>query len=182
MPKNSAVAMITVAGVIALGLTGCSASVNVGTTSTPSVSASTLQDELAAKLTDSGRPTDSVVCKDDLPGEVGKSANCDVVYADGTKANAVLTTKSVEGDTVNFDYDVTVLMDSQQVQDVLGEKLAAQTGLEIESVECSADLPAKVGGSVDCFAASTDGQSQGYTVTVTSVENGTVNFDFQPTS
>lgn len=182
MAKAKAISTAAAATLLGVGLSACSGSVNVGTTSTPAVSAATLQSELATKLADSGRPTESVACTEDLPGEVGKTADCDVVYADGTKASAVLTTTKVEGDTVNFDYDVTVLMDRQQVQDVLGEKLAAQTGLEIESVECSADLPAKVGGTVDCSAASTDGQSQGYTVTVTSVEGDSVNFDFQPTS
>lgn len=45
----------------------------------------------------------SVTCKDDLVGEVGKTAGCDVDFNDTNSVEAVFTATKVEGTTVSFD-------------------------------------------------------------------------------
>ncbi|HOB48613.1 MAG TPA: DUF4333 domain-containing protein [Mycobacterium sp.] len=91
-------------GLLGAGLTGCSGSVEVKTGKTPSASAADLQKDLTERLTKAGNAPQSVTCRQDLVGEKGKTATCDVVFSDTNSVEAVLTATSVEGDSINFDY------------------------------------------------------------------------------
>src|SRR4051812_5036729 len=58
--------------------TGCHA----GTDQSPIVSKESLQADIADRLAKSGQPPKSVTCLQDLVGELGRTARCDVVVGE----------------------------------------------------------------------------------------------------
>jgi hypothetical protein len=96
---------VLAAVILGAGLTGCSASVKTETsvTTTKSVNADDLQKDLTDRLTKAGMTAKSVTCKDDLIGEVGRTARCDVSFSDTNNVEAVFTATKVDGTTVDFD-------------------------------------------------------------------------------
>lgn len=233
-------AVCAVLGLLGSGLSGCSVKIETGKTKT--VSGADLQKDLTDRLTKAGNPPQSVTCKQDLTGEVGKTATCDVVFSDTNSVEAVVTATKVDGDTVNYDIapvlnkeqlqksvsglvssptvscdsglegkigatatcevttndiasrrlvtvtgvsslsmdlDVTLVATKGQVQDMLKEKMAADSGTGPEDVACVDDVVAKAGNTVECVVTG-GGSRQNYIVTVTTIENDTVNFDYAP--
>jgi Domain of unknown function (DUF4333) len=61
----------------------------------------------------------------------------------------------------------------------VSEKLAAQTGQPKPKITCPEDLVGKVGTTTRCTLTGTDGGTLGVTITVSSVEEGQINFDFK---
>ena len=72
----------------------------------------------------------------------------------------------------------TATVSSDDVAQQISDQLAAQVGTAPDSVTCPGDLAAEVGTTMTCELTA-DGQSLPVTVTVTSVEGSTVNFDIQ---
>jgi hypothetical protein len=68
-------ALATVCALVA----GCDSAVGIG--GTPTVSKNDLQTDIAARLAEAGEQPQSVTCKEDLIGEIGKSARCEVVMS-----------------------------------------------------------------------------------------------------
>jgi hypothetical protein len=89
-----------VAGVL---LVGCSASVNVGS-STPKMSSGKLADLVAEKLAaTTGQPKPDVTCPEDIEGKVGTTTRCALTAGDGSTLGVTVKVTSVEGDQINFD-------------------------------------------------------------------------------
>lgn len=61
----------------------------------------------------------------------------------------------------------------------VSEKLAAQTGQPKPEITCPEDLVGTVGATTRCTLTGTDGRTLGVTITVSSVRNGQINFDFK---
>lgn len=135
-------AAITAFGLLGGGLTGCSGSVKVETKSTPSASASTLQKDLTDRLTQAGNPPQSVTCAQDLVGEVGKTATCDVVLSDTNSVEAILTATKVDGDTIDF--DISPALNTEQLQKAVAGLASTPT------VTCDGGLPGTIGASAHC--------------------------------
>lgn len=53
-----------------------------------------------------GEKMKSVECDEDLPAEVGASIRCILTAPDGTRAGVTVTTRTVEGDTADFHFQV----------------------------------------------------------------------------
>lgn len=64
----------------------------------------------------------------------------------------------------------------ENVEGQIAQQLAEQVGETPDSVSCPGDLPAEVGAKMECTLTE-GGQTLGVTVTVTSIEGSTVNFD-----
>lgn len=127
-----------------LVLSGCSAKVETSTdvSKKASVSAEDLQKDLNDRLSKAGMTAKSVSCKDELVGEVGKTARCDVSFSDTNSVEAVFTATKVEGDTVSF--DIAPAMTKEQVE-------KAVAGLSaVPSAKCDAGLDGVVGASTKC--------------------------------
>lgn len=122
------------------GLTGCSGSVE--TKSTPSVSAADLQSNLTDRFSSDSTPPQSVTCKDDLVGEVGKTATCDVMFSDTNSVQAVVTVTSVDGKTVN--YDISPALSQQQLETAVSALASTPT------VSCDSGLQGSVGSMATC--------------------------------
>ncbi|MCW1957094.1 MAG: DUF4333 domain-containing protein [Mycobacterium sp.] len=140
--KNELVACCGVVAVAGVLLSGCSAKVETSVSKEASVSADSLQKDLTDRITKAGMTVKSVTCKDDLVGEVGKTARCDVAFSDTNNVEAVLTTTKVDGDTVSF--DMTPAMTKEQVQKAVAGLASAS------SATCAAGLDGKVGATTTC--------------------------------
>ena len=58
---------------------------------------------LATGWTEAGQKPQTVTCKDDLMGEVGKTTRCEVVLSSDNSFEPVITVTKVEGTTVSYD-------------------------------------------------------------------------------
>lgn len=165
MAKTSTIASGTAAlaavALLGAGLTGCSGSVKVGTTSAPSVSAADLQKNLTDQFASASPAPKSVTCTDDLVGEVGKKAICDVVFSDTNSVQAVVTVNSVEGSTVN--YDITPALSQDQLQQAVSGLVSSPT------VSCDSGLDGTVGEMSTC-AVTVNGVAGKRRVTVDGVD------------
>ncbi|MFM9035368.1 MAG: DUF4333 domain-containing protein [Mycobacterium sp.] len=132
--------VVAAAGLLSAGLSGCSAKIE--TSKTVAVSANDLQKELGDRIAKGGMTVKSVTCKDDLAGEVGKTARCDVAFSDTNTIEAVLTTTKVEGSTVSF--DINPAMTKEQVEKAVAGMASSP------SATCAAGLDGKVGESTRC--------------------------------
>ena len=160
--ENKIVACCGAVAVAGLLLSGCSAKVETSTTKEASVSADALQKDLTERITKAGMTVKSVTCKDDLVGEVGKTARCDVAFSDTNNVEAVLTATKVDGDTVSF--DMTPAMNKAQV-----EKAVAGIS-SVSSATCADGLDGKVGATTTCEVTK-DGTPSKVVAEVANVDN-----------
>lgn len=142
--KSELVAFCGVAAAAGLFLSGCSVKVetSAGVSKEASVSAEDLQKDLNDRLSKAGMTVKSVTCKDDLVGEVGKTAACDVAFSDTNNVEAVFTATKVEGSTVDF--DITPAMTKEQVEKAVAGMASAP------SATCAAGVDGTVGASTTC--------------------------------
>ena len=163
MAKTTTIAAGTAAlaavGLLGAGLSGCSGSVKVGSTA-PSVSAADLQKNLTDQFSTADPAPKSVTCTDDLVGEVGKKASCDVVFSDTNSVQAVVTVNSVDGTTVN--YDITPALSQDQLQQAVSGLASTPT------VSCDSGLEGTVGAMATC-EVSVNGATSKRRVTVDGV-------------
>ena len=80
-------------------VSGCDASVGVG--GNPAVGKDALQADIAARLEKAGEKPQSVTCKEDLIGEVGKTARCEVVMSPTNSFEPIITVTGTDGNTIN---------------------------------------------------------------------------------
>ena len=157
----AAAALLAAAGLLGGGLTGCS--VKVETSSKAAVSATDLQKDLTDRLTNAGNPAKSITCNDELVGEVGKTARCDVVFSDTNSVEAVFTATKVEGTTVS--YEIAPQLTKDQLQKAVGGLTATSSS----TVACDSGLNGKVGATAKCEVIQ-DGTPSKRTVAVERVE------------
>ena len=84
-----------------------------GLNTAPIVSADALQTEIASRLTNAGEHPQSVTCKEDLIGEVGQTAHCEVVLSPTNSFEPVVTVTGVDGATI--DYEMTPAVSKEQL-------------------------------------------------------------------
>ncbi|MGY0020111.1 DUF4333 domain-containing protein [Streptomyces sp. cg35] len=105
MIKSWTSAAATIGTAVCAGalLVGCSASVST----TPKMSKEKVGDTIAQKLASTtGAPKPDVSCPEDLEGKAGTSMRCTVTATDGSTVAVDVKVKSVDGDQINFDYEV----------------------------------------------------------------------------
>ncbi len=127
-------AALTMAGLLGAGLTGCSA--------TTSISAEDLQKRLTDEQAEAGVTPQSVSCNDDLIGEVGKTAVCDVVFSDSNSVEATASVTSVDGSNIAFDVSPSVTKE-QLEKGITGND-------DAQAVTCDSGLDGAVGASANC--------------------------------
>ncbi len=169
--NTSAAGAVSVAAVafVVFGLTGCSSGPGA-------VGKADVAKQVSEKMTDAqGNKPDSVTCPTDLKAEVGAHLDC-AMTVKGQPFNVNVTATSVDGDQVKFDMVETV--DKDQVAKEVSDQLAAQVGATPDNVTCPDNLKGTEGATLRCDLSS-NGQTYGVTVTVTSVSAGDVMFDFK---
>jgi hypothetical protein len=168
----------TVGALATLGalVSGCDAAVGIG--DKPLVGRGALQTDIADRLAKAGEQPQSVTCKEDLVGEVGKTARCEVVMTPTPNSfQPVITVTGVDGGTV--DYEMSPALSRAQLEKAVSRLVADASHTEIASVSCGSGLDGKAGATALCEIDS-GGLKVRRTVEVSSVEGLMMNFDVVP--
>ena len=169
---TSTLGVLLCAGVL---VSGCSAA--IGTDGNPTVSKGALQRDIAERLTKAGERPESVTCTQDLVGEVGKTARCEVVISPTNSFEPVVTVTGVNGDTI--DYEMTPALSKEQLEKAVSRLVTRASGVPVDSVACETGLEGNVGAAAHCDVDA-GGVKLRRTVEVGSVEGLMMNFDVVP--
>jgi hypothetical protein len=157
---------------VVAALAGCSAAADV--TGAPVVSRQTLQTDVADRLAKAGDPPQSVTCQEDLVGEIGRTARCDVTMSAANGFQPIATVTRVDGTTVH--YELTPALSQAQLEKAVAGLVAENVGDRVDSVACESGLAGKVDATVQCDVDA-GGTKARRTVRVTDVSGLTMNFN-----
>jgi hypothetical protein len=165
-----------VAGLATAVVLVCGCSFTAGMNTGPTVSKEDLQSEIADRLTKAGEQPRSVTCKEDLVGEIGRTARCDVVLSEINSFEPVVTVTGVDGTMI--DYEMTPAVSKEQLEKAVTRLVTATGGL-VGSVSCESGLDGTVGAVAHCDVE-VGGVKVRRTVEVYKVDGLLMNFDLQP--
>ena len=166
-------ALVAFASALVLAFaTGCG--VDLGGARTPTIDRVTLQNDIAARFAEVGQAAQSVTCQEDLVGEVGRTARCDVVMSDVNSFQPVVTVTSVNGDTV--DYQLTPALSQAQLEQAVRRLVLEKSGGTVDSVACESGLEGVIGTVAYCDVDA-GGMRARRAVKVTDVSGMTMNFN-----
>lgn len=148
-------------------LAGC------GGGSSPTVSKEALQADVAARLDDDGEAPRSVVCREDLVGEIGRTSRCDVVVDDTNSFQPIVTVTDVSGGTVS--YEMTPALSRAQLEAAVARLVVQGGGPPVDFVACESGLVGNADAEAFCDVDA-GGTRHRRTVRVTSVSGLTMNF------
>lgn len=168
---TAALAALMVGGA---ALAGCSFSASTGK---PLVDKADLQKDITDRLTKAGAKPESVTCKDDLQGEVGKTTRCEVVLSATNSFEPIVTVTKVDGSTVS--YDMAPAVNKEQLEKTVTTMVSQASGSNVESVSCESGLDGKKGAEAHCDVTA-GGVTLKRTVEVTEVNNLLMNFTVIP--
>ncbi len=146
-----------VAAVLCVWIPGCA-----GGSGAVALNSAELQKSLQEKLAAAGTPPTSVSCKRALPGVVGQTARCEVVFDDIRSVDALLTTTSVDGGTIDYEITGPELTKAQ-----LDRRVAALASAQ--SAACDSGLAGQAGDWAQCEVIM-GGRTSARTVTVRDVQ------------
>jgi hypothetical protein len=156
-------------------VSGCDADVGVGRT--PAVGKDALQTDIAARLANAGEQPQSVTCKEDLVGELGKTTRCEVVMSATNSFEPVITVTGVDGSAIN--YEMSPAVSKEQLEKAVSRLVADAARVRVASVSCESGLEGKVGATAHCDVDA-GGVKLRRTVEVNTVEGLMMNFDVVP--
>ena len=165
-------AALAAAAVTGTTLTGCSVNVSAGA---PVVAKADLQKDISDRMEKGGQKPQSVTCKDDLKGEVGKNVTCEVTISDTNQIDAIVTVTKVDGSTVS--YDTAPALSKEQLEKSVARLVAGTASGVAESVTCESGLEGKQGAEAKCDVTDVEGTTTKVTATVTEVQGLLMNFD-----
>lgn len=157
-------------------LSGCSFSFSVGG-GTPTVASADLQNDLTKKLEGAGETPQSVSCRDDLEGVVGRTVRCEVVFSATNAIESIVEVTEVDGTTVSF--ELTPALSQAQLEKAVGDLVTQNSSTNVESVACKSGLEGKEGNEAHCTVVG-DGVEIPSTVKVTKVDGLMMNFTITP--
>ncbi|SBS70268.1 conserved exported hypothetical protein [uncultured Mycobacterium sp.] len=166
-------AALAAAGLAGAVLAGCSFNVSTGV----SVSKTDLEKDISERLAKAGQKPQTVTCKDDLKGEVGKTTRCEVVLSSDNSFEPVVTVTKVEGTTVS--YDMAPALSKTQLEKGVSGLLAKASNVTVDSVSCDSGLDGKEGTETHCDVT-VAGVTSKRTVVVTKVEGLMLYFNVLP--
>jgi hypothetical protein len=141
---------------------------------TPAVAKTQLEAAVSRMVTNSTKaPVDSVSCQSGLEGKVAAVAYCDVTSG-GVTTRRTVQVADVTG--LSMRYGLVPVLLKAVVESSLVFQLK-QAGKHPDSASCAGDLEGKVGNTVECTAMS-NGQAQGYILTVTAVQGDNVTYRY----
>lgn len=138
--KVTTAAAIAAVGLLGAGLVGCSGKVE--TKQTAAISAADLQQKLTEQFADSDMPPKSVTCKDGLAAEVGKTSSCDVLLANSSNVEAVITVTGVNDSDLSYEIMPTL------TKEQLAQTVSSMAGAS--KVSCESGLEGKIGATAQC--------------------------------
>ena len=141
------------------------------------VSKDSLQSDISDRLTKAGQQPQSVTCKDDLIGEVGRSARCEIVLSPQNTFESVVTVTGVAGSVVN--YDMKPALSKEQLQASVSRLVEKSTGEPVNSVDCESGLEGDSGAEAFCWV-DTGGAKLRRTVELKNVTGLLLSYDLVP--
>jgi hypothetical protein len=159
---------------VAAALSGCSFHVS---TDALSVSRTDLEKDITQRLRKAGEKPQTVTCKENLPGQVGKSTRCEVLLSGTDSFDLVVTATKVDGETVS--YNMVPAASKQQLDKLVAKSLSESSGVTVDSADCLGGLEGKQGAQAQCDVTA-DGATSRHTVVVTKVEGLMMYFHVQP--
>jgi hypothetical protein len=156
-------------------LSGCgtnSAGINV-----PTVSRRALQEDIADRLADAGERPESVTCKQDLAGQLGTTAHCEVVVNANNRFEPTVTVTGVDGDAIN--YKLTPAVSREQLEEVVSGLVADSGVLDVTAVRCESGLEGLAGAVGHCDVDA-GGARLRRTVVVSGVNGLMMSFELAP--
>jgi hypothetical protein len=143
----------------------------------PAVSKEQLEKAVSRLVADAaGVQVASVSCDSGLEGKVGATAQCDV-DAGGVKLRRTVEVNTVEGLMMNF--DLVPVLTKEEVASSLLDEFERQLGRRPDSAQCAGNLEGKAGNTVDCTVVSGE-DIRSFTLTVTTVSGGSINYSYAP--
>ena len=164
-------ATVVLATMAVAALTGCGTDAGGDA---PTVSRQALQSDIANRLGEAGDPPRSVTCQEDLVGQVGRTARCDVVMSDAKGFQPIVTVTRVDGATV--DYAMTPALSQGQLEKAVAGLIAQNSGDCVDSVACESGLEGRIDAVAHCDVDA-GGKKAHRTVRVTEVSGLTMNFN-----
>ena len=143
----------------------------------PAVSQEQLEKAVSRLVADAARvQAASVSCESGLEGKVGATAHCEV-DAGGVKLRRTVEVNTVEGLMMNF--DLIPVLTKEEVAISLLDEFERQLGRRPDSAQCAGNLEGKAGNTVDCTVVSGP-DTRSFTLTVTTVSGGSINYSYAP--
>jgi hypothetical protein len=156
-------------------VSGCDANAGIG--GTPAVDRDALQTDIAARLAKAGEQPQSVTCRENLVGEVGKTTRCEVVMSPTNSFDPVITVTGVDGSAIN--YEMSPAVSKEQLEKAVSRLVADAARVQVALVSCQSGLEGKVGATAHCDVDA-GGVKLRRTVEVNTVEGLMMNFDVVP--
>jgi Domain of unknown function (DUF4333) len=125
---------------------GCS--LNTGVDNVPTVSRDAMQRDIRARLSELGEQPASVTCNDDLVGEVGKTARCEVAMSPTNIFETVIEVTDVHGSTIK--YEMTPAVSKAQLEKTTSRLVTERSGFAVESISCASGLEGRVDAVAYC--------------------------------
>jgi hypothetical protein len=152
---------------VLLAVAGCASDAD----SSPTVSKDALQRDIADRLIKGGQTPQSVNCRDDLVGEIGRTARCDVVITATNSFQPIVTVTGVSGGVV--DYEMKPALSQPQLEAAVARMVAA--GGPPPAVACESGLVGDVGATAYCDIDSSGSRGR-HAVRATRVDGLTIDF------
>jgi hypothetical protein len=132
----------------------------------------------ASALQGQGVQVENMTCPGDLEAVAGQSIRCEFTTG-GQPVDAVVTITSVENGTARYDVHTEARPVPKALLDQrVAETLREQADIAVDSSNCAGDLQPQVGSSVGCEVTS-GSESAEFTVSVTSIDGGLINFSIE---
>ena len=143
----------------------------------PAVSKEQLEKAVSRLVAEAaGAQATSVSCESGLEGEVGATAHCDV-DAGGVKLRRTVEVNTIEGLMMNF--DLVPVLTKEEVATSLLDEFERQLGRRPDSAQCAGSLEGKEGNTVDCTVVFGP-DTRSFTLTVTTVSGGSIDYSYAP--
>ncbi len=143
----------------------------------PAVDTTDLQSDIAERFAEAGERPESVTCEAPLVGEVGQTANCDVVMSPTNSFAPIVTVTSVDGATIN--YELMPAMSQEQLEKAVARLVADAGGPPASRVTCLSGLLGQMGEVSHCDVTAA-GITLRRAAEVTSVDGLMMNFALVP--
>jgi hypothetical protein len=156
-------------------VSGCDGNVRIG--GAPAVGRDALQTDIAARLAKTGERPQSVTCRENLVGEVGRTTRCEVLMSPTNSFEPVITVTGVDGSAIN--YKMRPAESKEQLEKAVSRLVADAAHAQVASVSCESGLEGEVGATAHCEVDS-GGVKLRRTVEVNTIEGLMMNFDVVP--
>ncbi|WP_082135682.1 DUF4333 domain-containing protein [Mycobacterium sp. EPa45] len=167
-------AAVATVGVTAVALSGCSFSASTGGLA---VSKTDLEKDITQRLQKAGEKPQTVTCKENLPGQVGKTTRCELLLSGADGFDVVVTATKIDGE--NISYSMIPAASKEQLDKLVTKTVSESAKVTVDSADCDGGLEGRQGAEAHCDVTA-DGETTRQLVTVTKVEGLMMYFHVQP--